>query len=339
MTTLKDVAKLANVSLSTVSIIVNGKQEARKISPETCEKVINAIRTLGYVPNLNARKIRYSERSRPKLVLFWPFDSRTNILSSLLTEIHLQLHKTEFNFELVIQTYDNDKIEQSIQEIIKDSCNGIIVAGASHKDIECLESVKINSPVILINRDSKKYSMVYVDPHEIASSAIDVLKKKNITDIVIVGIKNSFIASNQRTKIFMEYCESEGITIKNNHFIRAHNSFDDGINIAKEYLRLSNRPKTIFCESDIVASGMIYHFNKVGIDLPDEVFMLAIGTVGGVLTKYLLRDITVIEVPADKIARAIVNVFINKFQSKDILSPVRRKVSPEIHIVGSCSEG
>lgn len=72
MATIKDVAKQAGVSVTTVSIIINGKAEERKISAATQERVAEAMRDLGYQPNLSARRLRSQENERPVIAFFWP---------------------------------------------------------------------------------------------------------------------------------------------------------------------------------------------------------------------------------------------------------------------------
>lgn len=59
--------KRAGVSPTTVSIILNGKAEDRKISQATLEKVMNAVRDLDYQPNLSARRLRSNEIKKPSL--------------------------------------------------------------------------------------------------------------------------------------------------------------------------------------------------------------------------------------------------------------------------------
>jgi len=61
MATIKDVANLAGVSVSTVSVIINNKAEERKISTATREKVEEAIKQLNYQPSISARKLRSNE--------------------------------------------------------------------------------------------------------------------------------------------------------------------------------------------------------------------------------------------------------------------------------------
>lgn len=332
MATLKDVARLAGVSVSTVSIIVNGKATERNISLSTHQKVMAAINSLGYRPNLNARRIRYAETSRPRLVLFWPFDSRTNILSPLLTEIHLQLHKIAFDCELVIQTYDNNNIGQSSKEIINNSYSGIIVGGASQKDIEYLESLTVQVPIILINRDSQKLSTVCVEAKDIARSAINLLKQQAIKQVGVVGIKNAYIASNKRTQIFIEYCQKEHISISPNQLFSVENTHQEGMRVAQHYLTLEPRSKTIFCESEIVALGMLAYFHKTGVTLPDVVSLISVGTLGNNLTQYSIPSVTTVEVPTKKIARALISLLIEKLQSPEPCLPSKRVVKPITYI-------
>lgn len=64
MASIKDVAAKAQVSISTVSIIINGKSKERKISKETQEKVLNAMKELNYQPNLSAKKLRLADTKK-----------------------------------------------------------------------------------------------------------------------------------------------------------------------------------------------------------------------------------------------------------------------------------
>ena len=68
MASIKDVAAKAQVSISTVSIIINGKSKERKISKETQEKVLNAMKELNYQPNLSeTTSRRYKKNDCPFL--------------------------------------------------------------------------------------------------------------------------------------------------------------------------------------------------------------------------------------------------------------------------------
>ena len=106
MATIKDVAREAGVSVTTVSIVINGKTEERRISPVTRDKVLAAMNALGYQPNLSARRLRSNDVKKPVIAFFWPVDYRINILASFLNYIQKELHTQNLDCELVIQTYE-----------------------------------------------------------------------------------------------------------------------------------------------------------------------------------------------------------------------------------------
>lgn len=93
MVTLKDVAKLAEVSVSTVSIVINGKTKERNIPLKTYNKVMKAIDELGYQPNVSARRLRNLDRAKPIIALYWTLDARTNMLTALLAGIQSEIEK------------------------------------------------------------------------------------------------------------------------------------------------------------------------------------------------------------------------------------------------------
>ncbi|WP_125568975.1 LacI family DNA-binding transcriptional regulator [Companilactobacillus insicii] len=338
MATLKDVAQLANVSMSTVSIIVNGKAHERSISDSTIEKVMNAVNELGYAPNSNARSLRYSQANRPKIALYWPFDTRTNLLSNILTDINMQIHKNKFDCELIVKAYENDYIEKNSKEIINNSFSGVIVGGPSQKDVSFLESLETMVPIVLINRSSEKLSTVNVNSKSIALMAVNLLKQAKKDNVSVVGIKDTYTASNQRTKDFIRECKNESIKINQKNIIYAVNDFNKGIDVAKKYIMQKNKSDTIFCESDVIALSMVYYFNKKNIKIPSELSIISIGTLGSNFTKYVTPSITTINVPSDKIANQIIKILMKKIENKNDKLPAHITVEPELFVRESFPE-
>ena len=92
MATIKDVANKAGVSVTTVSIVINGKAEERRIPDSTREKVQEAMQELGYQPNLSARRLRFSDTKKPSIAFYWPIDYRTSIMASFVNYIQKELN-------------------------------------------------------------------------------------------------------------------------------------------------------------------------------------------------------------------------------------------------------
>ena len=97
MATIKDIAEKANVSLSTVSLIINGKASERKISQETEQRVLKIMREINYIPNISAKTMRSGATPEYILALFCSFDAVRAFKSprAMLSEKHQKLSGSE----------------------------------------------------------------------------------------------------------------------------------------------------------------------------------------------------------------------------------------------------
>ena len=207
MATIKDVAKQAGVSVTTVSIIINGKAEERKISAATQQRVAEAMRDLGYQPNLSARRLRSQENERPVIAFFWPLDYRVSILASFLNFIQIEIAESGFDCEMMIQTYENDKLEQYGTTFLKNGYSGAIIGACSAKDQQWLEGICPRMPVILINRESEHFSTVCTDNDEVGLMAATKIRQKGYSEAAIFASRHSYFATSQRVQAFISSCE------------------------------------------------------------------------------------------------------------------------------------
>ena len=97
MASIKDVAEMAGVSLSTASIVANGKSKERKISEATQKKVLETMKALNYIPNVSAKTLRRGESQKYVVALFWNFDFRS-----------IMMHRFLFGFQNKIKEFMAD---------------------------------------------------------------------------------------------------------------------------------------------------------------------------------------------------------------------------------------
>ncbi|WP_334074491.1 MULTISPECIES: substrate-binding domain-containing protein [Paenibacillus] len=338
MVTMKDVAKLAEVSVSTVSIVVNGKAKERNIPLKTYDKVVKAMDELGYQPNVSARRLRNLDQAKPIIALYWTLDARTNMLAALLAGIQSEIEKKQFECELVIRIYTNDQIAKDAKEIKNNSYSGIIIGATSESDVAYLESLSPRMPIVLINRKSKIFSTVYVDSEEVATEAVSLLTKQSIRQIGVAAIESPYVASSQRINAFLEECKKQQISVEQRHMIKAPNSLAGGLIAAEKYLQITDRPRVLFCESDTIVLGMIHQFNRQNIRIPEEVAIISIGMTGPDATQYSTPSITTIDIPSEKIAAAAIAILHESLSKKNLherLMPVHLKIPPKTYIRAS----
>lgn len=329
MVTIKDVANSAHVSATTVSLIINGKAEERRISPTTCERVLNIMKELGYQPNLSARRLRSNDTLHPIIAFYWPMDYRTNILASFLSSFQEIIRELAFDCELVVQTYENNALEKHSDGIIKNSYHAVIVGGASSQDIAYLETLKPQIPLVLINRSSEKYSTVSVDTAEMGLLAARLFRQKGYTTAAILTSKSPYLATGQRTQAFLNACAQIGINIEFSNIIRVENTMEGGVLGANLYCGLPDAPKAIFCDSDSMALGALYAFHQHGLSLPQDVELLAIGFLDAETTMYSIPPISVVSMPNKLVMEEAIRQII-KSLTASVSEPIHTLIEPKV---------
>jgi len=162
MATIKDVAKKAGVSISTVSIVINGKDKERKISQKTVQNVWNAIEELHYKPNKNALRLRSAPQSKT-IVLFYNKEMDLTVLTAFIKGVS----KQSLDIDLQIVGLNPQDLSKSLLlgKILEADC--LICIGFDQKMIALLESFPIEVPLVLFNRQSDSFSSVCIDEESV----------------------------------------------------------------------------------------------------------------------------------------------------------------------------
>lgn len=318
MATIKDVARLAGVSPTTVSIVLNGKAEARKISKATCQQIQEAIRKLGYQPDQSARRLRRGGKQRPIIAFFWPLDHRLRILSSLINAASKELTRQDRDCEIAIQTFQNDQLSKSPIAQADQAYNAVIIGACSKHDVEYLESLSLQIPVVLINRNSMRYSTVQVDNDAIGQSAAQMLYSKGHRSAGVIAAEDQYLQSERRTQAFLKEAETLGIKIRSEHILYAPDSMAGGASAATMLAVTAERPPVIFCESDTMAIGALNTFIRLNISIPRSLEVLSIAMLDEESALYCVPSLSVIALPNEEIAAEAMRIALQLYYSNSI---------------------
>ena len=102
MTTIKDIAARLELSPSTVSIVLKGNGDRRKIKKETQQRIMNAAKEMGYKPNIQAKILRGSLSAMANISLYWVSDNRIHLLSRFLKGLQIAIMENNYQFQLSI---------------------------------------------------------------------------------------------------------------------------------------------------------------------------------------------------------------------------------------------
>ncbi|WP_270849769.1 LacI family DNA-binding transcriptional regulator [Faecalibacillus faecis] len=317
MASIKDVAAKAQVSISTVSIIINGKSKERKISKETQEKVLNAMKELNYQPNLSAKKLRIAD-TKKTIALFWTTDFRGVMLARFLDGLHEAIKKSNYNFDIIIYTYENNQLckEEALTKL--SNFHGAIIANASEKDLEYLSSLNPMFPIVLYNRQLVGYSSVSVDDSLIAEKIYHLIKDKN--NIGIIKAPYAFKGMSVRDQHLVDLLTHHSIQ----EYTVTENSIESGYSLASciDFKNLD----VLYTASDMIAAGIMHYCYKNHIVIPDDIEIVSIGNGLTHVDAFLNPSLSIIEIPLEKMAGECLHV-LNQLFSQSLI--INKSVEPQ----------
>lgn len=306
MPNLKDVAALAGVSLSTVSIIVNNKAEERKISKETTERVLRAIDELGYRPNIAAKKLKLGANEPVTVALFWTFDFRRGMITRFFAGLQEQLASAGFLRNIVIYPYVGGKLHEELASFTDGHFHAAIIANATPEDLRFLEQQNLSLPVVLYNRFSERFSSVNLDDNKIGELAAAHLTNKGYIRPLVIGSHSSFPGATKRRHAFVGTMLDKGIPMGTDELLYVENSVEGGYQFAKQNLAAFTEKgvDSFFCDSDAIALGMQSAFTADGAAIPKRFGIIAVGNGEPQYAQYSNPSLTVIDIPMQQMATA-----------------------------------
>lgn len=297
MATLKDVAREAGVSVTTASIVANGKAAENRITDSTVQRVLAVMDELRYVPNHSARLLRTQAPHRPYIGFFWAYDTRTNMLGIRLAQLQRTIQEQELDIEISVQFFRSGHIVDSLSPASIRRFDGIIAGATTADDIAQLETMSLSIPVLLLNRSSERLSTVGVNNADIGREIASLLKKKAYRECAIVRSREMYSAVSVRMKAFLIACEEFGIETRPEWTFSGDPGIAGGAQAIEEYLCLSHRPHVLFFESDAMAQGGQFTLQKNGIRVPEDVELITVGTQLPEALEYLSPSISSVSIP------------------------------------------
>lgn len=270
--TIKDVAKKANVSIATVSRILNNQ---KGYSEKTKRKVLEAIEELDYHPNAIARGL-INKKTSTIGVLFPALSSMlvTELLAGIEKAAHL--HGSSV---IVCHTESNgSKTMKYLQLLNEKRVDGIIFTSEVLKE-EYYEFIqKMNIPLVLLSTESRAYSVPYVkvDDRHAAYSATQYLIKNGHTRIgMISGNRNDLIAGKTRIEGFKNALMDLGLPIQDSQIVYSEGfTFADGMEGLKKLRNQAPGVTAVFTASDEIAFGAISAAFQMGVKIPEDLSII-----------------------------------------------------------------
>lgn len=272
--TLKLIAEKANVSPITVSIVLNGRGDEMRISKETQERIIEEAKLLGYKPNIYARRLKkeYQKDSTMMIGILWPATYLSDLLVRFFNGIQNCILNKKMNVEIVFKPYYPSNIIQLKELFTENLFNGVIVVGASDSDIEFLENLNTVMPIVIFNRQSTKYSCIYVDEYSLGEKVAKLFAARGHKKVGLIG-PSYFNRNFSMRKIgFLDTCKQFNISVPDKYIVTDNEAdIEAGRNCMTKMLSLGDLPTAIFLLSSTMAYGVYSVLKENGYVIPDNI--------------------------------------------------------------------
>lgn len=303
---INDVAKMAGVSISTVSRVMNG---SKKVSKETAKRVQKAIDAMGYVPNEMARSLA---TNNSKIVGMLIPDIFNGYYAELTTYIEPLLSAQGYSLQLCITGADKDKISYYFDDLIRRRAAGAIVLSARNCSRELIQRVKNNMAIVAIEGDIEDVDRICVENEKGTYDAVENLILHGHTKIGFVGYHLKTKGLWERLQGYRKAMAEYHLTVNEEYIIDEMSNANPGYEGTMRLLDLPEPPTAIQCMNEYCARGVYMALMERGIKIPEDMSVSAFD--GQINTKVLSPRLTTAAIPMKDIAEAAVKMLIQSVQ-------------------------
>lgn len=311
MATIVDVAKVAGVTPTTVSRVINNRGY---ISEKTKIKVFEAMKELNYQPNEIARSLTKKKTNTIGVIV--PHISHP-YFSKLISNLENQASKKGYKIILCNSKEEAEKEQEYLDMFKSNRVAGIVLCSGN---VEASEINVGDTPIVLLEKNFEEgYFGIQCDNYQGGKLATEHLIECGCKSLLhFSGVIGEDMPADNREKAFIETCEKNGIQ----YFVKKYDlSIYNDMNYYN-YIKetLINLPKIdgIFASSDLIAAQVIQVCNELNINISKDIKLVGFDDVD--ISKLTTPTITTIHQPITEMAMEAINIIDKKNSNQEIIN-------------------
>lgn len=304
MATIKDIAKLANVSATTVSRVLN-RDPSLTVLENTRRKVLEAAEQLGYKTVVE----RYTKKNYRLALVLVP----TTFISQIDNDFHFSIRS---GIENIYSKFDINLISTFNPSSLTEPIHGAIILGnLLNTEIEEMASALNTDNIVIIGRnpDDNKYDSIWFDSKKAVYSALDYLTSNGHQHIAFVGAKeNRDIAEeDRRDQHFLRYMSKFPGFDPKRVYIGEHGK-QNGYLLMEQVYQDGPLPTALFIANDPTALGALDFLREKNVEIPQQVSIVSFD--GHELTGYTNPPLTNVQIPTEYMGQTAVLTVIERIE-------------------------
>ncbi|KGQ54819.1 Ribose operon repressor [Gallibacterium anatis] len=311
MATMKDIARIAKVSTSTVSHVINN---TRYVSDEIREKIMKVVNELNYTPSAVARSLKVKETKTLGMLV-------TATSNPFFAEVvsGVEQYCNQHHYNLIISSIDGNeqRLQQNIQTLIQKQVDGLLLMYSDTRHA-MVEQLNLNLPIVVMDwwPTELNADKIYENSEFGAYLATKTLIEQGHKNIAIITGKLDKSLAHNRLLGYQKALQDAHLPINSDWIIESHFDFEGGVEGMKKLLQITPRPTAVFACSDTIAVGVYQVAWQQGLRIPQDISVIGYDNI--MLAQYLTPPLTTIHQPKAELGKLAVETLLERIKSPDL---------------------
>ncbi len=311
MATIKDVARMAGVSTTTVSHVIN---KTRFVAEATQKKVWEAIDELNYAPSAVARSLKCNTTRTIGMLVT---KSANPFFAEVVHGVEDYCYRAGYTLILCNTEGNLTKQRDYLRMLAEKRVDGLLVM-CSDLDNELLGLLERQKDLPMVIMDWGPETVTTDKIRDNAEKGAYLATRHFIdsghTDIGCVSGHLQRTTCVERMKGFNAAMQESNLSVNSDWIIEGDFECETGVKAANEFILMDKRPSAIFCFNDIMAMALISTFEQAGVRVPDDISVIGYDNID--LSPFFSPPLTTIHQPKHRLGKKAVELLMARIKDK-----------------------
>ena len=311
--TLKEIAKEAGVSVSTVSRVINrkGPHVAR---PELQNRIWEIVGRTGYVPNENALNLKKNTPPEAALAqgaiacLFarTPESINDPFFSQLARSVEAAAFQEGYRVQYSLTEVDVQQ-PHMLQSLVDQHVRGVVILGrCDRKLLHLLKQIFRFVSYTGLNPPEANYDQIICDGQEVSRAAVEYLLGLGHQNVAYIGETNN----ENRYLGYLQALEDHGVSLREDYVCSVMLSTENGYRGTWELMRRTEGVTAILCANDLTAIGAMRALHEMGVRTPQDVSIMGIDDID--MAQYMSTKLTSVHIPVEEMGQMATKILLDR---------------------------
>jgi LacI family transcriptional regulator len=329
MASIKDVAAAADVSVATVSRVLN---DHPSVSARARERVLAAVEQLGYRPNAVARSLRTDETRTLGLVI-------SDVLNPYFTELarSVEVEARELGYSVIIGNADErpDLQDHHVRTLLDRRIDGLLVSPTDGCSPLMADAARAGTPMVFVDRwiADTDVPVVRSDGRGAVRDLVAHLHGLGHRRLAIIAGPAATTTGRERIEAFREGLAAHGLDLPDVYIGQGDFQAGSGRQVTEAFLDLPEPPEVVFAADNLMALGALDAVRARGLRVPDDIALVAFDDIPWFV--HTDPPITAIAQPTGELGRAAVRALVDRIEGR---TPESVTLPARLVVRRSCGE-